>query len=112
MRLTDNEIRDSTRYMEAGKLLPEKYRFLLFEDKRKIVRVKNDDNVEHEAVWTGDYVFEDEWPSFRIKKDRSLELKSVFKECAPGRCKVAVEVVDIFGNDTMKIIEVTVYDRR
>ncbi|GEM_PF-1795664 len=43
---------------------------------------------------------------FRTKKDRSLELKSVFHECAPGRRKLAVKVVDIFGNDTMTIMEV------
>ena len=45
---------------------------------------------------------------FRTKKDRSLELKSVFHDCAPGRRKIAVKVVDIFGNDTMTIVEVTV----
>jgi hypothetical protein len=61
-----------------------------------------------EEVWTGDYVFENEWQSFRTKKDRSLELKSVFRECPPGRRKIAVKVVDIFGNDTMKIVEVTI----
>ncbi len=33
---------------------------------------------------------------------------SVFKEYAKGRKKIAVKVVDIFGNDTMKIIEVTI----
>ena len=42
------------------------------------------------------------------KKRPSLELKSVLHECAPGRRKIAVKVVDIFGNDTMTIIEVTV----
>jgi hypothetical protein len=31
---------------------------------------------------------ENEWQSFRTKKDRSLELKSVFHECTPGRRKV------------------------
>ncbi len=60
-----------------------------------------------EDVWTGDYIFENEWQSFRTKKDRSLELTSIFHECLPGRRKVAVKVVDIFGNDTMKIVEVT-----
>ena len=35
---------------------------------------------------------------------RSLELTSVFHECTPGRRKV----VDIFGNDTMTIVEVQV----
>lgn len=52
--------------------------------------------------------FENEWQSFRTRKDRSLELISVFRECPPGRCKLAVKVVDIFGNDTMTIVEVTV----
>lgn len=96
-----------------------------FESKREIVRVRKDWNPDvqtrlpgmeklqksletWEEVWTGDYVFENEWQSFRTKKDRSLELKSVFRECPPGRRKVAVKVVDIFGNDTMKIVEVTI----
>lgn len=60
-----------------------------------------------EEIWTGDYVFENEWQSFPTKKDRSLEL-SIFQEIMPGRRKIAVKVVDIFGNDTMTIIEVTV----
>ena len=79
-----------------------------FESKREIIRVKNPDNDEWQEVWTGDYVFENEWQSFRTKKDRSLEMQSVFQECQPGRRKVAVKVVDIFGNDTMTIIEVNV----
>jgi adenine-specific DNA-methyltransferase len=61
-----------------------------------------------EEVWTGDYVFENEWQSFRTKKDRKLDMKTVFKECLLGRRKIAVKVVDIFGNDTMKTIEVTI----
>jgi len=79
-----------------------------FESKREIVRVKNEESGEWEERWTGDYIFENEWQSFRTKKDRSLELKSVFHECTPGRRKIAVKVVDIFGNDTMTIIEITV----
>ncbi len=93
-----------------------------FESKREIVRVRREkqaqmpgmerpeqlDLPEYEEVWTGDYIFENEWQSFRTKKDRSLELASVFHECAPGRRKLAVKVVDIFGNDTMTIVEVTV----
>ena len=79
-----------------------------FESKREIVRVKNEDNGEWEERWTGDYIFENEWQSFRTKRNRTLELTSVFQECAPGRRKLAVKVVDIFGNDTMTIIEVSV----
>ncbi len=76
-----------------------------FENKREIIRVHSPDSGEWEEVWTGDYIFENEWQSFRTKKDRSLELMSIFHECQPGRRKLAVKVVDIFGNDTMKIVK-------
>jgi adenine specific DNA methylase Mod len=79
-----------------------------FESKREIVRVKNVDSDAWEDRWTGDYIFENEWQSFRTKKDRKLELTSVLHECPPGRRKVAVKVVDIFGNDTMTIVEVNI----
>lgn len=91
-----------------------------FESKKEIIRVEKlkeiqkgttelaDYEKEYEEVWSGDYIFENEWQSFRTKKDRNLELKSVFKECKPGRRKIAVKVVDIFGNDTMKIIDVNI----
>src|SRR3990167_3618898 len=42
MYLTDNEKRDIAKYIEAGKLLPDKYRFLLFEGKQEV-----------ELVWNG-----------------------------------------------------------
>ena len=83
-----------------------------FESKREIIRVQNTETGEFEEQWTGDYVFENEWQSFRTKKDRSLELTSAVHECLSGRRKIAVKVVDIFGNDTMSIIEVNVGGRR
>jgi len=79
-----------------------------FESKREIIRVRNPETGEIEEQWSGDFVFENEWQSFRTRKDRSLELVSVAHECKPGRRKVAVKVVDIFGNDTMTIVEVSV----
>ena len=79
-----------------------------FESKREIIPVRHEETGKTEEVWTGDYVFENEWQSFRTRKDRSLELKSVTMACAPGRRKLAVKVVDIFGNDTMKVVEVNV----
>lgn len=42
MKLTDNEIRDINKHLEAGKPLPDKYRFLLFDDKREV-----------ELIWNG-----------------------------------------------------------
>jgi hypothetical protein len=43
-----------------------------------------------------------------VVNDWVLELQSVFHECRPGRRKLAVKVSDIFGNDMMRIIEVTI----
>lgn len=79
-----------------------------FENKKEIIKVRAvDDSVEEK--WTGDYVFENEWQSFRTKKDRKLELKTIAHEYASkDRYKVAVKVVDIFGNDTMKVFDVKV----
>lgn len=79
-----------------------------FESKKEIVRLKNEETSEVEEVWTGSYVFENEWQSFRTKKDRSLELTSVPRELESGKHKIAIKVVDIFGNDTMKVIEIKV----
>ncbi len=79
-----------------------------YESKKEIERTKNE-NGEWIEQWTGDYIFENEWQSFRTKKDRSLELKSIYFEYPKkGRHKIAIKVVDIFGNDTMKVIEVGV----
>ena len=78
-----------------------------FESKKEFIRVASEDE-EIKEVWTGEHVFENEWQSFRTRRDRNLELKCIFKECMPGRRKIAVKVVDIFGNDTMKIIDVNI----
>jgi len=34
MRLSDNEKRDAIKFLQEGKPLPDKYRFLLFQDDR------------------------------------------------------------------------------
>ena len=73
-----------------------------------MLKLKNQETGEFEEQWTGDYIFENEWQSFRTKGDRTLLLKSVSKEFSDGKRKIAVKVIDIFGNDTMKIVPVTV----
>ena len=74
-----------------------------YESKKEIVR-----GGDGKEEWTGQYVFENEWQSFRTRKNRELELTSAFHECGKGRRKIAVKVIDIFGNDTTKVIEVNV----
>lgn len=69
---------------------------------------KAQDLYEYDEVWTGDYIFDNEWQEFRTKKKRNLELVSAPKTLPKGKYKVAVKVVDIFGNDTTKVIEVKI----
>jgi len=79
-----------------------------YESRPEILKFKKDDG-KIEEIWSGNYVFENEWQSFRGKKGQEkLELKSSERELAPGKTKVAVKVVDIFGNDTMKVLEVKI----
>ncbi len=75
-----------------------------FADRKEIIKVMEGD--EEKEVWTGDYIFDNEWQSFRTKKNRNLELTSTPKELPKGDYKVAVKVVDIFGNDTTRVINV------
>ena len=95
-----------------------------FESKKEIIRVLKEKSIQSkldgtvdavqmqiddfEEKWTGNYIFENEWQSFRTKKDRSLELTSAFKEVPKGKLKIAIKVIDIFGNDTTKVIEVNI----
>ena len=83
-----------------------------FTNRKEIIRVQDPQTGEVKETWTGDYIFENEWQSFRTRQDRTLELKSVFNEVPPGKRKIAVKVVDIFGNDTMKVITVTIGEKR
>ena len=64
---------------------------------------------EFEERWTGGYIFENEWQSFRTRQNRDLELATaVHTYDRPGRYTVAVKVIDIFGNDTMTLVPVNV----
>jgi adenine-specific DNA-methyltransferase len=78
------------------------------ESRKEIIRTVDPKTEEEKEEWTGGYIFENEWQSFRTKKDRKLELVSAEKEVTKGRRKIAVKVVDIFGNDTTRVIEVNI----
>ncbi|MES1240077.1 MAG: DNA methyltransferase [Acidobacteriota bacterium] len=86
-----------------------------YESRKEIIRVPRgqgqDDsgNAELEDRWTGGYLFENEWQSFRTRKNRELELLTArHLYDRPGRYTVAVKVIDIFGNDTMTLVPVNI----
>ena len=74
-----------------------------------VIDVAPGETVEFEEHWTGGYIFENEWQSFRTRQNRELELTSAPHTYSQvGRYTVAVKVIDIFGNDTMTLLPVTV----
>ncbi len=76
--------------------------------RKEIIKIKKEDGTTEEQ-WTGNYLFENEWQSFRTKKNPTLEFTSITHEYkAAGKYKVMVKVVDILGIDTSKIIEVKI----
>jgi hypothetical protein len=64
--------------------------------------------------WAVDWNFSDDtfmqgWVTYRTRKDRTLDLASdAHAYDSPGTYNVMVKVIDIFGNDTSKIIPVQV----
>lgn len=79
-----------------------------YQDKKEIIKTL-DENSNSIETWTGNYLFENEWQSFRTKKNPSLEFISIAHEYEQaGQYKIMVKVVDIFGIDTSKIIDVLI----
>ena len=83
-----------------------------YENRKEIVTVTAPDadgRLIDRPQWTGGYIFENEWQSYRTKKDRSLELVSASHTYPKkGKYKIAIKIIDIFGNDTTKVVEVVV----
>ena len=78
-----------------------------FESQRETVTEVIDG--KEKTIWTGRYIFENQWQDFRTRSNRELKLTSddhIYS--TPGDYKIAVKVVDIFGNDTTKVVKIKV----
>ena len=75
-----------------------------FQSRKELIQSKKS-NGEYEGTWSGKYIFENEWQSFRTKEEE-LELKTSEVEILSNEITIAIRVVDIFGNDTLKVIKV------
>jgi hypothetical protein len=74
MNLTDNEKRDAIKLIEAGKPLPDKYRFLLFDDDREVELLWNGKTAEVTNVVLPFQVIE------QVDEPRSEENRERFKQ--------------------------------
>lgn len=76
-----------------------------FESKKEVFKIKNEKG-NFVDVETGDYIFETMWQSFRDSENK-LEFISGEREIMSKKnLKIAVKVIDIFGNDTTKIFKI------
>lgn len=79
-----------------------------YRDKKEIICMPQPDGSIKEE-WTGNYLFENEWQSFRTRKEPKLEYTSAEHEYpAAGTYQVMVKVIDILGVDTSRVVEVRV----
>ena len=75
---------------------------------RKEMRLETNNEGELTQVHTGRYIFDNQWQSFRTKGSK-LEVKSsAYEYPADGLYKVAIKVIDVFGNDTTRIFDVRI----
>lgn len=78
-----------------------------FESQKEIIAVEEDGKVRE--VWTGRYIFENQWQDFRTRDERMLKtISAEHTYDTPGEYKIAVKVVDVFGNDTTKVVKIKV----
>lgn len=78
-----------------------------YEDKPEVILIGSNGNARQ--VKTGNFIFENEWQSFRTKKNNKLELTCPQHEYSEkGKYKIMVKVVDILGIDTSQVVEVEI----
>jgi DNA modification methylase len=78
-----------------------------YESRPEIINVKADDG-KISQVATGRYIFDNQWQSFKNGKQPIELLSSEYEYPGPGEYKIAVKVIDVFGNDTTRIFTVVV----
>jgi DNA modification methylase len=77
------------------------------EEKPEFISIGSNGNFKQEK--TGNFIFLNEWQSFRTKKNNNIELTSTKHEYTEkGKHKIMVKVVDILGIDTSQVVEVEI----
>ena len=77
-----------------------------YEDREELLTELNNNKIVQKP--TGRFIFDNQWQSFRFSKE-DIELETIeYTFPSKGTYKVAVKVIDVFGNDSTKILEVKV----
>ena len=72
-------------------------------------KVKN--SIELIDYWAIDWdykgdIFHNQWQSFRVKENPKVDYEAEHKYGEKGEYNIMVKVVDVFGNDTNKVLKV------
>ena len=78
-----------------------------FEDRQELKLIKHDDG-KVEQVATGRNIFDNQWQSFKTNSDKIELTSSKYQYPKAGKYKIAVKVIDVFGNDTTRVFDVNV----
>ncbi len=78
-----------------------------YEDRPELIITEGEEG-KLQQVETGRFIFDNNWQSFKTR-DSELELTSAtYQYPNSGTYKIAVKVIDVFGNDTTQIFEASV----
>jgi DNA modification methylase len=78
-----------------------------FEDRQELKLIKQADG-KIEQISTGRYIFDNQWQSFKTNSENIELVSSKYLYPKVGKYKIAIKVIDVFGNDTTKVFDVTV----
>lgn len=78
-----------------------------FEDRQELKLVKHDDG-RVEQVATGRNIFDNQWQSFKTNTEKIELTSSKYQYPKAGKYKIAVKVIDVFGNDTTRVFDINV----
>jgi DNA modification methylase len=78
-----------------------------FEDRQELKIIK-DDAGKIQQVATGRNIFDNQWQSFKTTSEKIELNSSKYQYPKPGKYKIAVKVIDVFGNDTTRVFDVTI----
>lgn len=78
-----------------------------FEDRQELKLVKHDDG-RVEQIATGRNIFDNQWQSFKTTSEKIELTSSKYQYPKAGKYKIAVKVIDVFGNDTTRVFDINV----
>jgi hypothetical protein len=77
-----------------------------FADRQELKVVKHEDG-RIEQVATGRNIFDNMWQSFKTNTSKLELVSAKYEYPKPGKYKIAIKVIDVFGNDTTKIFDIS-----